>query len=96
MTTGIQDEPPRPGRTQPNIDPVTTEWLAWLRDPASTQTVFDPDGWGKGWRRTPHRDYREMKHRYGRRFIERVEKMNDSGRYKLPDIADYVEKEQSL
>ncbi len=54
----------------------------------------DPDGFGKGWGRVPHRSYRSMCRRLGTGFVKGVERMNDSGRYSLPDLADYVEKKK--
>lgn len=54
----------------------------------------DPDGFAKGWGRVPHRAYRAMRREYGGGFIDGIERMNDSGRYSLSQIADYVERKK--
>lgn len=56
--------------------------------------IVDPDGWNPDPNSTaPHNDFPAVCHKYGGNLIWEVIKRNDSGRWTLPEIADYVRDE---
>jgi hypothetical protein len=56
--------------------------------------IVDPDGWNPYDNGMPvHNDLPAVCNKYGRSFIWDVIRKNDSGRYTLPEVADYVRDE---
>lgn len=55
--------------------------------------IVDPDGWNPHGNGPVHNDLPAVCDKYGRGFIWDVIRKNDSGRYTLPEIADYVRDE---
>lgn len=90
-------------------DPVLDQWIADLRNPAhnqSTGSYREDDntmcavGWllnqqPRAWKGRFGDVRAKMHAKYGRRNLDRIEGMNDSGGYSLPDIAKHVEKKLS-
>jgi hypothetical protein len=79
------------------IDPLTEQWLEALRDPAHKQATAEvsTDGGARcamAWAPEFRQNQNRMRARYGRRFLNKIERMNGAG-VPLPEIGDYIERE---